>query len=343
VPKRIRHFLQRNSKISSGVLRVFMRAVETTLRKRSPGAPTAARFGAAAFLHRSGSSLNEHPHFHSAVTDGVFAETPSGQTVFYEASDLTQDDIESLQAKLHRRVLAYLERHGCLDTDAFASERLGIEKNGTVVYTLKKPSHDGKAYLVMAPLELLQRLAAIIPPPRTNLVRYFGVLAPNAALREKVVSSAGPSAALFEQLISAAQQMDLEVELDRPRTQKRRASYLWAMLIARIYEVLPLLCPKCSNPMRITAVFAAPEGCRFHHRSCECLHDPRSLGRANKASAAFPRKRTSSNQDRVPQTGDNLGVITSFVASAHYPPPLPPVPPVGPAATSLCLRLSRWA
>jgi hypothetical protein len=34
-----------------------------------------------------------------------------------------------------------------------------------------------------------------------------------------VVASAGPSAALFEQLISAAQQMDLEVELDRRGTQ----------------------------------------------------------------------------------------------------------------------------
>jgi hypothetical protein len=100
--------------------------------------------------------------------------------------------------------------------DGFARDRQALDR---LLRYWKKPSHDGKAYLVMAPLELLQRLAAIIPPPRTNLVRYFGVLAPNAALREKVVSSAGPSAALFEQLISAAQQMDLEVELDRGGTQ----------------------------------------------------------------------------------------------------------------------------
>ncbi len=32
VPKRVRYFLQRDSRISSGVLRVFMRAVETSLR-----------------------------------------------------------------------------------------------------------------------------------------------------------------------------------------------------------------------------------------------------------------------------------------------------------------------
>jgi Putative transposase len=37
--------------------------------------------------------------------------------------------------------------------------------------------------------------------------------------------------------------------------QPKRASahYLWAILIARIYEVFPLLCPICGGPMRIIA------------------------------------------------------------------------------------------
>ena len=47
VPKRVRYFLQRDPRIFSGVLRVFMRAVETTLRKHSPAAPRNARFRAA--------------------------------------------------------------------------------------------------------------------------------------------------------------------------------------------------------------------------------------------------------------------------------------------------------
>ena len=31
------------------------------------------------------------------------------------------------------------------------------------------------------------------------------------------------------------------------------AHYLWAALIARIYEVFPLICPHCGGPMRIIA------------------------------------------------------------------------------------------
>jgi hypothetical protein len=88
VPKRVRYFLQHDQHIFSGVLRVFMRAVNTAVRKHSPGAPRDASFGAVAFLHRAGSFLNEHPHMHSAVTDGVFAEGDD-QVEFYPASELT--------------------------------------------------------------------------------------------------------------------------------------------------------------------------------------------------------------------------------------------------------------
>ena len=34
---------------------------------------------------------------------------------------------------------------------------------------------------------------------------------------------------------------------------KRSAHYLWAVLIARIYEVFPLLCPLCGGQIRIIA------------------------------------------------------------------------------------------
>ena len=38
-----------------------------------------------------------------------------------------------------------------------------------------------------------------------------------------------------------------------PVPPKRSAHYLWAVLIARIYEVFPLLCPLCGGQMRIIA------------------------------------------------------------------------------------------
>jgi Putative transposase len=37
----------------------------------------------------------------------------------------------------------------------------------------------------MEPLEFMERLAALVPRPRLHLIRFHGVLAPNAKLRSK--------------------------------------------------------------------------------------------------------------------------------------------------------------
>ena len=39
----------------------------------------------------------------------------------------------------------------------------------------------------MSPLEFMQRLAALMPRPRLHLIRFHGVLAPNAKRRALVV------------------------------------------------------------------------------------------------------------------------------------------------------------
>jgi len=37
---------------------------------------------------------------------------------------------------------------------------------------------------------------------------------------------------------------------------RQAARYVWALLLARIYEVLPLTCPKCGGAMKIVAFIA---------------------------------------------------------------------------------------
>lgn len=44
--------------------------------------------------------------------------------------------------------------------------------------------------LHLTPQKLIDRMAALVPPPRTHRHRYFGVLAPNSPLRAKVTAMA---------------------------------------------------------------------------------------------------------------------------------------------------------
>ena len=58
-----------------------------------------------------------------------------------------------------------------------------------MVLQLKSAFKDGTTHIVMSPLEFMQRLAALVPRPRLHLIRFHGVLAPNAKLRGKIIPS----------------------------------------------------------------------------------------------------------------------------------------------------------
>ena len=135
-------------------------------------------------------------------------------------------------------------------------------------------------------MELLDRLAHFIVPPRVHRHRYSGVFAPNSPLRAQVIFSAGPDEALEARLTEAAQQMGLiavdSEESNNKQTEdgdkaqrlvqdkceekyhakadakaNRRYSVMWAMLIARIYERLPLKC-HCGQSLKIIAFITQP-------------------------------------------------------------------------------------
>jgi len=48
-------------------------------------------------------------------------------------------------------------------------------------------------YARSTPIQLLDRLAALIPPPRKHRHRYYGALAPNSPLRAAVTALAQPA------------------------------------------------------------------------------------------------------------------------------------------------------
>jgi hypothetical protein len=122
LPKRIRPFLSHDPRLAGDVLRVLLRGTRTTLRRSSPSATGDAQLGAVSFLHRFGSALNPHFHFHVVILDGVFSEgddgsVDDGSVTFHEATHLTADDVLRLERTLQRRVLRLFQRRGLLTED----------------------------------------------------------------------------------------------------------------------------------------------------------------------------------------------------------------------------------
>jgi hypothetical protein len=143
------------------------------------------------------------------------------------------------------RVLRYCAR------PLFILERIEILENGQIIYHLPKPMPDGNMILRLTPLELISRIAALVPAPRIHRHRYYGVLAPNARLRPAVTALLGTDDA--DVAIEPEADATLPFDPEEETPQRSPARYSWAMLLARLYLVFPLLCPLCGGPMRIIA------------------------------------------------------------------------------------------
>jgi len=112
-------------------------------------------------------------------------------------------------------------------------ERLSfLEKEGQVGYRYGKEAEDEER---MDYLEFIARVTSHIPDKGQVMVRYFGLYA--NAHRGKVGKSEEDEYRL------------LIIEEECPRIPRRG----WAAMIRKVYEVDPLLCPKCGGKMRLIA------------------------------------------------------------------------------------------
>jgi hypothetical protein len=134
----------------------------------------------------------------------------------------------------------------------FAAERREEWDGHRLIYQRAKPGPDGRTQLILSPLELIERIAALVPPPRQHRHRYYGVLAPTAPVRAAVTALATDGVATPPS--APAQRAD-----DKPPETPFRspARYLWAMLLARLYEAFPLTCPQCGTQLRLVAFITA--------------------------------------------------------------------------------------
>jgi hypothetical protein len=118
-----------------------------------------------------------------------------------------------------------------------ANDRLKILDDGAVRLEFKRPWSDGTSSIDLAPLALIARLAAIVPPPRRHVVRYSGVISSHSSLRSQIVPL--PAVATPE-------------EKDKPSLPL--SHYIsWSDLLRKTFAI-DTICPRCKSPLRLIAL-----------------------------------------------------------------------------------------
>jgi hypothetical protein len=278
LPKRLRVYFRFDRRLFSHLYRAAWETwgeyVQTVLPRAKPGAVMA--------LHSAGSLLNWHPHIHSIaldggiLPDGTIVALPEVDTALLqeffaekvfafllEAELIDQDTIDSMKTWEHSGFNFFAgEPIGGDDKDArlflarylkkapLALERLSIDESGTepvVRYT--KPLDDTEQDEMMrnlTPLEFLAELSCHIPRVFEQTTRYFGVYSPRTRGGKR-------REARFQKLL----ENNFE-PIDSP-LPARTPSQSWARCMKLVFEVDPLLCPKCGSQMKIKSFLHSPK------------------------------------------------------------------------------------
>jgi hypothetical protein len=154
------------------------------------------------------------------------------------------------------------------DSAGGGAGRLRQVDDGRVVLTLKSPWVDGTRQLLFEPLTLLEKLAALIPRPRTNLVVYHGVLAPHSGWWARAVAYGTPPAVASP----CAEASDTSKSAPR--------HWAWAALMRRAFDLDVLACPRCWGAAAVDRDGRGPRGNPRDPRRA------RRVARAGRAGAA---------------------------------------------------------
>ena len=152
----------------------------------------------------------------------------------------------------------------------FSLDRLSIDPDGQVRCRLLRPwpTPEGRTDLVLDPVVFLRRLAALVPAPYQNLVRYHGVFANRSRFRARLPapparagSKVPPTPAL-----EPTPPIPADAKVPCPVVAAKAGGHAglpprhlsWARLLKRVLEVDVLTCPRCNVPMVVLAFLTDP-------------------------------------------------------------------------------------
>ena len=131
-----------------------------------------------------------------------------------------------------------------------AKGRLELQGDGSVVFEMKRAYADGTSALRFTPEELVERLVALVPPPRANQVVYRGVLAAHAAMRREVV----PKGDEPDRPPAPPTGIELGPLSKKPKASIGHTQMTWAQILWRVFEVSGWHCSVCGEKMHLRHV-----------------------------------------------------------------------------------------
>ncbi|WP_370545322.1 transposase [Glaciecola sp. MH2013] len=167
---------------------------------------------------------------------------------------------------------------------AVSEKRLSLTSTGNVRYELKTPYTDGTTHVFFSPTDFVGKLAALVPPPRLNLTRFYGVFASNANVRAQVTASQ-----------RGKNSPHLAEHLNDSNKPYHARSMSWAQRLKRVFNIDITQCEVCEK--RNVKIIACITERAVIRKILTCL-DKRNSSDASQ-DAPTPPLRASPNTDAL--------------------------------------------
>ena len=120
---------------------------------------------------------------------------------------------------------------------------MSLTERGDIIYELGSVWKNGITHVLLSPLELIEKLAALVPLPNMHTTRYWGALAPNSKMRKEVIP--GQTRAEIKK------EKEKSAEQEEPERKPNKGS--WAKLLSKVFGIDISKCRECGGEMRVIA------------------------------------------------------------------------------------------
>jgi hypothetical protein len=263
IPRLLRPLFRRRRELLTELARAAAEAVSELVRR---GVGAEARPGIVVSIASAGDLVQWHPHLHLLTTDGgktgdgSFRPLPEWDALLLmrlfrerllarlvEAHAISAELVNGLLAWRHSGFSAHVgepiepaHKQHLEDTAAYIVRKaLSLKKlvyldgERAVIYRSRMNPSLGRNFEAMDPLEWLARLSDHIPDPGQHRTLFYGEYS------NRVRGGGEPAEPAAEAR-----------EEHKPR---RRASPSWGRLIAKVYQVDPMVCTRCGKRMSVVA------------------------------------------------------------------------------------------
>ena len=137
----------------------------------------------------------------------------------------------------------------------FKQDGVHMTEKGRISFPTPPDPRTGAEELVLDPLEWIHAVTTQIPDRRQHQVRYYGAYACRTRGSRKKLATPEARTSNSGSSVGGERGVDpADGESDFSRA--RRAN--WVRLLRKIFEVDPLMCPKCCVEMKVVSVITDP-------------------------------------------------------------------------------------